>query len=77
AGNISRLISNLGIEVRLVSKLATQDNSEVVINKKSQKDSKTLKKIIDSLGINTVRVSDTLEQRSDIVVIVGRDYTYL
>ncbi len=77
AGNISRLISNLGIEVRLVSNLATQDNSEVVINKKSQKDSKTLKKIIDSLGINTVRVSDTLEQRSDIVVIIGRDYTYL
>jgi len=77
ANDISRLISNLGIEVRLVSNLAAQDQSEVVISQKSQKDTRTLKKIIGSLGINTVRVSDTLEQRSDIVVIVGRDYTYL
>lgn len=77
AGNISRLISNLGIEVRLVSNLAAQDESEVVISQKNQKDTRTLKKIIGSLGIETVRVGDILEQRSDIVVIIGRDYTYL
>jgi hypothetical protein len=77
ANDISRLISNLGIEVRLVSNLATQDQSEVVISQKSQKETRTLKKIIDSLGIETIRVSDTLEQRSDVVVIIGRDYTFL
>lgn len=77
ANNISRLISNLGIEVRLVSNLAQQDQSEVVISQKSQKDTRTLKKIIGSLGIDTVRVGDILEQRSDVVVIIGRDYTYL
>jgi len=77
ANDISRLISNLGIEVRLVSNLAAQERSEVVISQKSQKDTKTLKKIIDSLGIDTVRVGDILEQRSDMVVIIGRDYTFL
>ncbi|OIP03050.1 hypothetical protein AUK18_02625 [Candidatus Beckwithbacteria bacterium CG2_30_44_31] len=77
ANDISRLISNLGIEVRLVSNLAAQERSEVVISQKSQKDTKTLKKIIGSLGIDTVRVGDILEQRSDMVVIIGRDYTFL
>lgn len=77
ANNVSRLISNLGIEVRLVSNLAIQDQAEVVISQKSQNDTRTLKKIINSLGINTVRVGDILEQRSDIVVIIGRDYTHL
>lgn len=77
ANDISRLISNLGIEVRLVSNLATQNKSEVVISQKSQKETRTLKKIIGSLGIDTVRVGDILEQRSDIVVIIGRDYTFL
>lgn len=77
AGNISRLISNLGIEVRLVSNLAVQDQAEVVISQKSQRETRTLKKIINSLGIDTVRVGDILEQRSDIVVIIGRDYTHL
>ncbi|MCG2691573.1 LytR C-terminal domain-containing protein [Microgenomates group bacterium] len=77
ANNIGRLISNLGIEVRLVSNLAVQDQSEVVISQKSLKDTKTLKKIVDSLGIDTVRVGDILEQRSDVVVIIGRDYVNL
>ena len=77
ANDISRLISNLGIEVRLVSNLAAQERSEVVISQKGQKDTKTLKKIIGSLGIDTVRVGDILEQRSDMVVIIGRDYTFL
>ena len=77
ADNISRLISNLGIEVRLVSNLAQQDQSEVVISQKNQKDTRTLKKIINSLGIATVRVGDILEYRSDVVVIIGREYTLL
>lgn len=77
AGNISRLASNLGIEVRLVSNLTVQDQSEIVISQKSQKDTRTLKKIIGSLGIDRVRVGDILEQRSDVVVIIGRDYTLL
>jgi len=77
ANDISRLISNLGIEVRLVSNLAIQDKSEVVISQKSQKETRTLKKIIGSLGIDAVRVGDILEYRSDVVVIIGRDYTFL
>lgn len=77
AGDISRLISNLGIEVRLVGNLTIQDQSEVVMSQKSQKDSRTIKQIIGSLGINTVRVADILEYRSDILVIIGRDYTDL
>ncbi|MBU1323032.1 LytR C-terminal domain-containing protein [Patescibacteria group bacterium] len=77
ANNIGRLISNLGIEVRLVSNLAIQDQSEVVISQKSLKDTKTLKKIVDSLGIGTIRVDDILEYRSDVVVIIGRDYANL
>jgi len=77
ANNISRLISNLGIELRLVGNLANQDQSEVVINQKNLQETKTLKKIINSLGIDRVRVGDILEQRSDIVVIIGRDYANL
>ncbi|MDZ7587146.1 MAG: LytR C-terminal domain-containing protein [Patescibacteria group bacterium] len=77
ANNISRLISNFGIEVRLVGNLTEQIQTEIVINRKAIEDTKTLKKVMDSLGIKVIKIGDILEYRSDLVVIIGKDYTYL
>lgn len=77
ADSVSRLISNFGAEVRLVTNLAGQDKSEIVISNKNQKETKTVKQIINSLGINSVRVDDIFVYRSDVVVIIGQDYTNL
>lgn len=77
AENISRLITNLGIEVRVVGNLTLQKASEILINKKELQKSKTMMQIVSSLGIQRIDVADILEYRSDLVVIIGSDYTSL
>lgn len=77
AETVSRLMSNMGVEMRLVGNLENQGQSEVLIKSKSIQDSKTLTKIINSLNMISVRVADILEYRSDLVIIIGRDYTNL
>ncbi|MFH0943168.1 MAG: LytR C-terminal domain-containing protein [Candidatus Beckwithbacteria bacterium] len=77
AANVSRLASNLGIEVRLISNTLEQEDSQIIVANQKLKTSLTVKNLSQGLNINTIEVGDTFEYRSDIVIIVGQDYTKL
>jgi len=77
ANSISRLASNLGVEVRLVSNAPLQEFSEIKMSESKLKSSMTVKNISQALGINFIEVVDILEYRSDVVIVIGQDYTKL
>lgn len=77
ANNVSRLVSNLGVEVRLVSNAPQQEFSIIKVSESKLKPSMTVKNISQFLGINSIEVIDILEYRSDVVIVIGQDYTKL
>jgi hypothetical protein len=77
AGSVARRLSNLGAEVRLVSNSDQQAQSEIWVKDKGLIKSYTVESLLRDLKIKTVKVSDIDEYRSDVVVIMGQDYTTL
>jgi len=77
AKNVSRIISNAGGEVRLVSNLENKDNSKILIADKKNKDAFTIKFLKSIVLVNEIEIADIIEYRSDIVLIIGKDYTNL
>jgi hypothetical protein len=77
AKNAARLLANLGGEVRLVSNLDNQEKSQILVAGKDVLGSYTVKQLARILGIKETGLGDVGEYRSEVVVVIGQDYTNL
>lgn len=77
AKDVTRLIANLGGEVRLVGNLDKQMKSEILLGKKDLRESYTVEQLARLLEIEEIKVGEVEEYRSEVVVVVGQDYTNL
>jgi len=77
AKNVSRMISNAGGEIRLVSNTDEQNSSRILVANKKIENSFIIKFLKNLALINQVEITDIDEYRSDIVLIIGKDYTNL
>ncbi len=76
--DLATLVENLGTHVIVVKKWPkVESNSEIVVANKALLKSLTLKKLKEILGISKIRVGDTSEYRSDLVLIGGKDLSSL
>ncbi|MCX6816473.1 MAG: LytR C-terminal domain-containing protein [Candidatus Beckwithbacteria bacterium] len=73
---LSRQIDNLGFEVTLIGNKDNEKQSYFLINERF-KNKQALLSLRKWLNINLVKYGDVDEYRSDIVVVVGEDYTTL
>ena len=73
---LSRRINNLGFEVTLIGNKDNEQKSYILVNDHF-KDKAALESLKKWLNIGSVKFGDVNEYRSDIVVVVGEDYTTL
>lgn len=77
ASLISRIVSNLGGEVRLTTNIDLKESSSIIVNKKEMGKTRTVEALSDILSISEPVVSETAEYRSNVVVVIGQDYVTL
>ena len=77
ASNISRLISNVGGDVTLISNLDFVENSKIQVKKKDYLKSYTVKLLAYILNIKEIELIQNSQFRADIMVVIGKDYLLL
>lgn len=78
AGEVSRSIMNLGIEVSLIGNLDVPEKTSAIwFSKHELLNQRTMVNLKRLLKIDFTKEVDINEYRSDIVVVIGQDYTTL
>lgn len=75
AKTVSRLVSNLGGEVRLLRNGDIIEKSRILVGKPADRKFKTVKVLSQALGIEEVVVGDVEEYRAQMVIFIALDYT--
>lgn len=77
ANDLTRLITNSGAEVVLVGNQELVNQSYLGLSQDNLRQTKTVKALTKLLGISQIRKIEANKYRSDIVIIIGKDYTSL
>jgi len=77
AAAVSRLINNLGVNVVRLGNQEPAADSTILVKDKGLLTTKTVSALAKLLDIHLIRVNDTNSMWSDIVVVIGQDYTSL
>lgn len=72
---VSRIVANMGGEVRMLANLEEQAESEIVVTEEKWRESDLVKKISQALKINKVRVGQVTDGRAGVAIIIAKDYT--
>lgn len=74
---LSRLVANLGAEVRLVTNIENLDSSKVIVASKDLLKTKTVGNLVEMMEVNEAEVGDVSQYRSEVMVVIGQDYVSL
>lgn len=72
---VSKIVANLGGEVRMVANLQEQPKSEIVVGEEKWQNSVTVQKISQALKIDQIRVGQVTDGRAGVAIIIAKDYT--
>jgi len=75
AKTVSRLVSNLGGEVRLLRNGDVSEKSRILVGKQEDKKLRTVKVLSGVLGIKEVVVGEVEDFRTQMVIFIAKDYT--
>ena len=74
AQTASRIISNLGGEIRMLDNGDLNEKSSILVSEKKWLNSKTVEKLARDFNITKLAIGDTSEFRAEIVLKIAKDY---